>query len=99
MKKIQDLVYKIDEELDGAKDYAERYLDFKSQNKSDWASKFKQMANEELGHAMNIHDLAVYEIDKLRSVYTPPVEMEEKWERSHKEYIEKSAWIKQILTM
>lgn len=38
-------------------------------------------------------------IEALRTVTEPPVEMQEKWSRSHANYVEKSAWIKQMLSM
>lgn len=99
MKRIQDLVCQIDEELEGAKNYAEAYLDRKADGDSQWASRYREMATDELKHAGYVHDYAVEEIEKLRRVYSPPAEMEEKWSISHKQYIEKAAWIKQILAM
>lgn len=39
------------------------------------------------------------EINELKKVYTPPEEMMEKWEHEHREFIEKTAWIKQMLAM
>lgn len=99
MKRIADLAAQIDEELEGAKEYAECYLDAKAHNNSQWASRYREMATDELKHAGYVHDRAVEEIDKLRSVYTPPAEMEEMWNISHKKYIERAAWIKTMLAM
>lgn len=99
MKKIQVLVDQIDEEIEGAKDYAEIYLDYKAKGNSNWASKYKSMAEDELRHAMYIHERAVEEITELNKVYTPPVDMQEKWDVSHKKYVERVAWIKQMLAM
>lgn len=99
MKRIADLVAQIDDELEGAKCYAEAYLDKKASGESQWAARYREMANDELNHADYIHELAMAEIEKLKAVYTPPVEMEEKWTVSHKKYIERAAWIKQMLAM
>lgn len=99
MKKIKRLVNCIDEELKGAKDYAEKYVEAKAYNQMDRATKYKEMANDELKHANYIHAFAVEDIEKLKAVYTPPVDMEEVWDKSHKEYIERTAWVKQMLTM
>lgn len=99
MKKIQCLVDMIDEELEGAKEYTEMYLDYKAKSDSTWANRFREMANDELKHATYIHELTVAEIELLQRAFTPPVEMEEKWEKAHKVYIEKTAWIKQMLGM
>ena len=57
------------------------------------------MALDELKHAGYIHDRVVMEIETLNKVYTPPQEMMEKWDADHKKYIEKAAWIRQMLSM
>ena len=99
MKRIAELVAQIDEELEGAKGYAEYYLDRKASNDSQWSSRYKEMATDELKHAGFLHDLAIAEIDKLKAVYNPPVEMEEQWNVSHKKYMERAAWIRMMLAM
>lgn len=99
MKKIKKLVDEICEELEGAKEYAEMRVDRKANGDNAWAQRFEEMANDELKHANYIHEYAVSEINKLREVYTPPQDMIDKWEQSHKEYVEKAAWIKQMLAM
>lgn len=99
MKVIKQYVDIIDEELCGAKDYAEMYVERKAYGDSSWANRFKEMANDELRHAMYIHDYAVSKIQEIGKTFTPPAEMQEEWDRSHKEYVEKTAWIKQMLSM
>lgn len=99
MKRIADLVHSIDEEIEDAKSYAECYLTYKAKGNSTWANKYKEMSADELKHAMYIHDIAVAEIEELNKVYTPPVEMQEQWDKSHKQYVERVAWIKQMLAM
>ena len=98
MKVISEMVKHIDEELEGAKEYAESYLMCKAEGKSR-ASTFKQMAQDELNHSINLHSFAVEDIQKLKEAYQPPTEMQEMWDKSHKQYIEKVAWIKQMLAM
>lgn len=99
MKKIQNYVDQIDNELKGAKEYAEIALQYKAEGNQNRSAKYKEMANHELTHANNIHQIAVEEIQKLETVYTPPAEMKEKWEKAHSKYVEDAAWIKQMLTM
>ena len=99
MKRIKELVNHIDEEIQGAKDYAEMYVDMKAKNNVSWANKFKDMASDELKHAMIMHDYVVQEIEELRKVYTPPQDMLDKWDEEHKKYVEQVAWIKQMLTL
>ena len=99
MKRIKDLADEIKDELHSAKEYAQEYLTFKANDESTWAGRYKEMAQEELKHAGYIHDRAVMEIENLRKVYTPPQDMLDKWDADHKKYIEKAAWIKQMLAM
>lgn len=98
MKAIKWYVDEIAEEIEGAKEYAERYLECRAKG-GQYASMFKEMSQDELKHADNLHTMAVNEIQQLNTVYTPPVEMQEAWDKSHKEYVEKVAWIRQMLAM
>lgn len=99
MKAIQRYVDLMTEEIESAKDYAESYLSCKSKGNTKWSTRFHDMAEDELRHANFIHEKAVEEITELKRVYTPPVEMEEVWEKSHKAFVEKCAWIMQMLSM
>lgn len=99
MTKIKKFVEHICDELDGAKEYAEKYIEYKAAEKNTAAARYKEMADDELKHARYIHDMAVAEIEQLEKVYTQPESMREMWEKSHREYVEKAAWIKQMLAM
>lgn len=99
MTVIKKLICNVNEELEGAKDYAEKYLECKVKGETQWAQRYKEMANDELKHAGYLHDKLSHDIEELGKVYTPPVEMSDKWEHSHKEYVEQVAWIKQMLAM
>ena len=99
MTRIKNLTEQIKDELCSAKEYAEEYLTFKAKGDAPWATRYKEMSTDELKHANSLHERAVAEIEELRKVYTPPEEMLQKWESAHREYIEKAAWIKQMLAM
>ena len=99
MKRIKDLADEIKDELHSAKEYAQEYLTYKAKDEGTWANRYKEMAQEELKHAGYIHDRVVVEIEELRNVYTPPQDMLDKWDADHKKYIEKAAWIRQMLAM
>ena len=99
MTKIKKLAEHIEEELYGAKDYAEKYVEYKAKGDMQWANRYKEMANDELKHASYLHDKAVQDIEEISKVFTPTEEMEEKWEKCHKNFVEKTAWIKQMLTL
>lgn len=99
MRMIKDFVEHLDEEIEGAKEYAEKYVEYKAKGNMSRANKYKEMANDELKHTGYIHDMALQEIEELKKVYTAPVDMQEKWNKAHAEYVEKVAWIKQMLTL
>lgn len=97
MTHIKKFVEAIDEEIEDAKEYAEKYVEFRVKEDIPKANKYKEMANDELKHATYLHDMATKEIQDLSRIYTPPVDMQEEWDKSHKEYVERVAWIKQML--
>lgn len=99
MKHIKELVERIDEELTDAKYYAEMYVEKKVRNESEYAANYKKMANDELDHATRLHTMAVNEIKEVEKVYQAPESMKESWRKSHAEYVEKTAWIKQMLSL
>lgn len=99
MKIIKDLVERISEEIEDAKHYAEKYVECKAKGNTSHANRFKEMANDELKHATYIHEFAVQEINGIKNVYTAPVDMQEKWNKAHAEFVEKVAWVKQMLAM
>lgn len=106
MERIKKLAEEVMDEIHSAKEYAEEYLTFKAKNEVNassnygtWAKRYHEMAEDELRHASYLHDRVVEEIEELRKVYTPPQDMMDKWEADHKKYIEKAAWIKQMLSM
>lgn len=99
MTHIKRFVEHIEEEIEGAKEYAEKYVEYKAKGDMQTAAKYKAMAEDELHHASIIHEQAVKEIDQLSKVITPPAEMMEKWQHEHAEYVENAAWVRQMLAL
>lgn len=99
MRSIKKYVDHIHEEIEGAKEYSENYIEWKVKGNMQRANTYRDMAHDELNHAMNIHAFAVEDINELSKVYTPPVAMQEKWDHEHKVFVEEVARIKQILSM
>lgn len=103
MTRIKNLVDKIKDEVCDAKEYAEEYLAYKSKttmpNYMNVANRYKEMSNDELKHSMYLHDVVSQEIADLQKIYTPPTEMMDMWDKEHKLYVEKVAWVKQMLAM
>lgn len=93
-------VEKINDEVEGAKDYAEKYVYYKAKGDMTKANKYKEMSNDELKHAMFIHDYeAVPMIEEISKVFKAPAKMQKKWDEAHAEYVEHVAWVKQMLAM
>lgn len=100
MTKIKKYVDGIAEELHGAKTYMEKALEYKAMGNSERYNKYKEMSIQELGHAMALHDIAVQDIEQLKAVYPEiPKKMMEAWEKSHVDFVEKAAWIRQMQAM
>lgn len=100
MNKIKKYAEHISDELDGAKEYIEKALDYKLRGDSIRYNKYKEMSMQELGHASAIHEFAVQDIDNLQKVFPEvPQEMLDKWEHSHNEFVERAAWIRQMQSM
>ena len=100
MTKIKKYVDGIAEELDGAKNYIEKALECKAAGNTNRYTKYKEMSMQELGHAMNLHEFAVQDIEELKKVYPEiPSDMMDKWDKAHVDFVEKAAWIKQMQAM
>lgn len=100
MKKIKEYVEGIEDELCSAKDYIEKALWYKAKGNSERYSRYKEMSIQELNHSNNLHQFAVEDINELEKVFPDiPQEMMEKWNKSHNEFVEKTAWIKQMQNM
>lgn len=99
MTKIKKYVEQIKEELDGAKGYAENYVEQKVKGNTPMANKYKEMANDELKHAGYLHELVTTEIAEIQKTIKPPENMVQRWEAAHVEYVDNAAWVKQMLTL
>lgn len=100
MQKIKYLADEIKDEICDAKKYSEKYVEEKVSGNTSVATKYKEMANDELKHAGYLHEFATAEINKIKSsgIQYPPT-MEEKWKTVHAEYVDKAAWVKYMLTL
>lgn len=96
---IKDYVEKIKDELEGAREYAEKFVEYRVKEDMHTANMYKEMAEDELRHAAFEHKMAVQAIEKMRSHITPPEDMLEKWEKAHKEYVQDAAWTKKMLEL
>ena len=105
MNKIKEYVDQIAEELNDSKKYMEKALEYKAMGASvpgntDRYNGYKTQSLQELDHAMRLHQYAVEDIEKLKAIYPDiPQKMQDAWDRSHVDFVEKTAWIKQMQSM
>jgi 2-succinyl-5-enolpyruvyl-6-hydroxy-3-cyclohexene-1-carboxylate synthase len=101
MTEIKKLADEIMEEVEDAKAYAEKYVEHKAAKETEWARRFKEMAEDELKHAKYLHELALAKIEAYSAVYgsSTPVRMAEEWEKTHQKYVEMAAWTRQMLEL
>ena len=97
MKMIHKFAEQIKEELEGAKHYAEKYIEYRAKGDSTRAMKYKEMANDELRHAQYVHDFALQDVEAVKKVYTLSVEAESEWEHAHKHFAECTAMVRMML--
>ena len=97
MKLIEKMIDHIQEELDGAREYAEKYIENKAKGNTMRAGAFKEMANDELRHAERIHEFASRDMDDIQKVYTVSNDDMEKWEHFHKHYAHCVAMVKHMI--
>jgi sugar-specific transcriptional regulator TrmB len=99
MRSIKNYVDEIKDELESAKDYAEKYIEEKARGNNTVAGHYYEMAQDELKHSTFLHEMATRSADELSKVFVPPEEMLERWRKAHTEYVESAAWIRQMLSM
>lgn len=89
MYKIRMLADDMKTEIKTAEHYYESALYCKDIN-SDQARKFADMARQELAHAVILHDMTLYEVNKAKDEGKEPTEeMKKAWDCMHVEYIDK----------
>ena len=98
MRLIEKMIDHINDELDGAKEYAEKYIENRAMGKTTRASAFREMAKDELRHAGNIYGYAMEDIEAVKKVYAMPPEAEEMWEHELKHYADCVAKIGMMLS-
>ena len=97
MRLIDKLIENLDEELEDAWKYAERSVECRARGHTNRASKYKEMAHEELGHASQIYEFAEDDVESIRKVHPLSVDDEEKWAHAVKKMHECVAKIKTFL--
>jgi hypothetical protein len=99
MKMIYEKIEDIQEELESAQEYGEKYIKCKARGNTAHANKFKEMAYDELKHAQALYEMSTEDIEQLNKVYTLRAEEEREWEHCLKTYAERVALTRHILAM
>jgi hypothetical protein len=99
MKTLDRMIEHLEEEVEGAREYAEKYIDCRAKGNIPRANKYKEMAQDELKHAGYIRDFAIADAEGIKRVHTLTEEEEHKWEHSHKKLNDEIAMIQHLLSM
>jgi hypothetical protein len=97
MKFLEKVIEGLNEEIDGAKEYAEKYVENMAKGNTSRANKYKEMAGDELKHAGYMRDFAIADIDELKRVYHMTENEEEMWEHAHKKLMNEMALVRYML--
>lgn len=96
MKIIEKLSNMIEDELDGAKCYAEKAIELKDTDKR-LSTLFNNLSEQEMNHMNQLHAEVVRLIDECRQKNVePPAGMMTLYEYLHKKHIDKAAKIKSL---
>lgn len=98
MRIVDEMVEHIREEIDGAKEYAEKYIESKAIGNTERANAYRQMALDEIRHAEHVRDFAIADVSEMRKVYTFTAEEEASWEHHLKSTMECLGWVKRMIT-
>lgn len=97
MKIIAKMVDFIDDELEGAEDYAKMAIEVKADHPK-LAAKLNELANVEMGHMRQLHTEIVRLIEEYRAQEgEPPKEMLAIYNYEHQKQINRAAIIKQLI--
>lgn len=99
MKMIDKMLDCLEEEVEGAKEYAEKYIECKARGNMNRANKYREMASDELKHAGYLREMDIMDIDELKKIYTMTEDEEHAWEHGHKRINEQMAIVKHMLEM
>ena len=99
MRLIERLVDSFMDELDGAKEYAECYVENKARGNHGRASKYKEMSTDELKHARYLEEMATADITALMQTYHMTSDEEESWSRAVRRFAECTSDVERMLEM
>jgi Na+-translocating ferredoxin:NAD+ oxidoreductase RnfC subunit len=99
MRLIDKMLEQLEEEVEGARDYAEKYVECKARGNMSRANRYKEMAHDELKHATFLKEMDIADIDELKKVYPMTDEEQSLWEHGHKHVNDQMAMVMHVLSM
>lgn len=99
MKMLKEKLEHLEEEIEGAREYAEKFIKCKSGGNMARANRFKEMAQDELKHATYLRDMDLVDVADLKKVYNMTEEEESMWEHGQKHLTDQIAMVMHILSM
>ena len=99
MKLIDKMLEHLEEEVEGAREYAEKYIECKARGNIARANRYKEMAHDELKHANFLKEMDMADVDELSRVYAMTEEEKTCWEHGMKHLTDQMAMVMHILAM
>lgn len=99
MKMIDNILEHLNEEVDGAITYAEKYVEAKANGNMARANRYKEMANDELKHASFLREMSATDVQELKKVYKMTDDEQGRWDHGHNQLTERMALVMHILSM
>ena len=99
MKTVEKMLEHLEEEVEGARDYAEKYIECKARGNITRANKYKEMAHDELKHATFLKEMDMADVEDLKKVYPMTEEEHHHWEHGLKHLTDQMAMVMHILSM
>ena len=99
MKILDHMIDELKEEVDGARVYAEKYIECKARGNIARANRYKEMAHDELKHANFLKEMDMADVDELSRVYSMTEEEKNCWEHGIKHLNDQMAMVMHILSM
>jgi septation ring formation regulator EzrA len=99
MKMLEKMLDHLEDEIDGAREYAEKYIECKARGNVSRATRYKEMAHDELKHATFLKEMDVADVSELKRTYHMTEEEQSAWDHGQKRLTDQMALVMHILSM
>lgn len=99
MKLLDKMLEHLEEEIDGAREYAEKYIECKARGNVSRANRYKEMASDELKHATFLKEMDAADLSELERTYHMTEEEQSTWDHWQKRLTDQMALVMHILSM